>query len=154
MDVPGQGKNCAVFLTMGRNRLDRLQRTAIVVGLEVGVSEVVSRFVGSRVRRDSVLEVLNGFGVEMVAGQQDAGANGGSGIATAHLVEPLYRLARVIITPQLQVGLSKQIEVARLIRMFLRLLRQLLNVNLGPFFLRKARALVPVLEEMLERVGP
>ena len=132
MDVTEQRQVSIVLLARRRNLLGSFKRLRIEAFAEIRISQIKFHVVGIRIGVQGRLEMLNGIVVQTVASQQYARAGLCPVVTGAELIKLRDCFSRVFEFAQFQIRFGQQIEILRLIRMFLNLLRQLCQIQLRP----------------------
>src|SRR5206468_2091483 len=95
------------------------------------------------------LEMLDGVVVQTETRQQYTDAGLGAVVARAELVKLRDDLSAFVGLAQFQISFGQQVEVLRLVRMFLDLLRQLGQIQLRPVLRREIGTIIKIIEKML-----
>src|ERR1700738_1353253 len=120
---------------------------------EIGVCQIKLHVVGIRIGAQSRLKMLDSLIVQAIAGEQYADPRLGAVIVAAELVKLSVGPASIFRFAKFQVGFGEQVEILRLVRVFLDLFGELGQVELRALARRESCAIVEIIEKVLVGIG-
>src|SRR5260370_25783707 len=103
--------------------------------------------------RKGCLEMLEGWGIQLKARQENAFTEKCAKISLADLVQPIENLHSLADVVEFEIGFCPKVQAARAIGMLLNFNLQFIEVGLAPLLCRKASAALNIIKNILPRLG-